>query len=258
MTGILRLATPVRLTSRKQKVEDWSEYPLLTQKGIDLIKWYFPPRVCLTPGRYGSYKDYGESTWRIGYGSKKLGKHTVSRTEIATQEEVDKQLIEDLKAFSSALRDYIYVPLNNSKKAALLSFAHDLGLAAFKECRLLKLINQLASKTEIISEWSPYINQIWFSGGNRTVDRRRTELNVFYAADKEIPTQLKHNCNVEFCLLNLPETYNGASNQIKAIEYLEAKILEWDPDGRSLRHFYRLWGQKPAGLGSRPRPLNVD
>jgi hypothetical protein len=82
--------------------------------------------------------------------------------------------------------------------------------------------------------------------------------NMFYAADKEIPTQLKHSCNVEFCLLNLPETYNGASNQIKAIEYLESKILEWDPDGRSLRHFYRLWSQKPAGLGSPPRPLNVD
>lgn len=246
------------MKSRKQQVEDWSDYPLLTQKGIDLIKSYFPPRVCLSPGRYGSYKDYGESIWRIGYGSKELKKHTVSRTEVATQEEIEKQLIEDLKAFSNAISNYIYVPLNENKKAALLSFAHDLGLASFKECRLLKLINQLASKTEIINEWSPYINKIWFSGGNRTVDRRRTELNTFYAADKEIPTYVEHKCKVKYCLLNLAETYNGAPNQIKAVEYLESKLLEWDPDGRTLQHFYKLWRQKPAGLGSPQRPLSID
>ena len=255
---ILRSATTARLKSRKEKAEDWSYYPLLTQKGIDLIKWYFPPRICLNPGRYGSYRDYGENIWRIGYGSKKIGKHTVSRYEVATEAQVNKQLIEDLKVFSNSMCEYIYVPLNDNKKAALLSFAHDLGLATFKDCRLLKLINELAPKTEIIREWSPYINKIWFSGGNRTVDRRRVELNTFYAADKEIPTQIKHNCSVEYCLLNLAETFNGAPNQIKAVEYLESKLLDWDPDGRSLRHFFRLWSQKPGGLGSAPRPLNTD
>jgi len=246
------------LKSRKEYVEDWSDYPLLTQKGIDLIKLYSVPRVCLTPGRYGSYRDYGESIWRIGYGSKNLGKYIVNRSEVATQEQIDKQFVEDLKVFSNAIRDYVYVPLNNNKKAALLSFAHDLGIQSFKNCRLLELINSLASKTEIIREWSPYINKIWFSGGSRVVDRRRTELNLFYAADKEIPTQVKHNCQTEYCLLNLAETFNGAPNQIKAVEYLESKLLDWDPDGRSLRHFLRLWSQKPAGLGSAPRPLNID
>lgn len=246
------------MKSRKNKVEDWSEYPFLTQKGIDLIKHYFTPRICLTPGRYGSYRDYGESTWRIGYGSKKLGKHTVSRSEIATQAEIDAQLVEDLKEFSNTLRDYVYVPLNTNKKAALLSFAHDVGVQSFKNCRLLELINTLAPKSEIISEWSPYINTLWFSGGTRTVDRRRTELNTFYAADKEIPTHIKHSCQLDYCLLNLAETFNGAPNQIKAIEYLESKLLDWDSDGRVLRHFFRLWSQKPAGLGSPPRPLSID
>ena len=246
------------MKSRKKEVDDWSDYPLLTQKGIDLIRWYCPPRICLSPGRYGSYRDYGESIWRIGYGSKKLGKHTISRSEIATEAEIDKQLVEDLKLFSNAIQNYIYVPLNTNKKAALLSFAHDLGLASFKECRLLNLINRLAPKNEIISEWSPYINTIWLSGGARTVDRRRTELNTFFAADKEIPTQVKHNCAVDYCLLNLVETFNGAPNQIKAIEYLENKILEWDQDGRSLRHFFRLWGQTPSGLGSAPRSPSTD
>ncbi len=246
------------MKSRKDLPEDWSEYPFLTQKGIDIIKWYFPPRVCLSPGRYGSYKDYGESIWRIGYGSKKLGRHVVSRSEVATEEQIEKQLVEDLKLFSNQVKNYVYVPLNNNKKAAILSFAHNIGLTSFKNCRLLELINTLAPKTEIIREWSPYINTIWFSGGNRIVDRRRTELNTFYAADKEIPTQIKHNCKVEYCFLNLAETYNGSPTQIKAIEYLEDKFKEWDVDGRTLRHFFRLWRQKPAGLGSPPRPLSTD
>lgn len=246
------------MKSRKIEVEDWSEYPFLTQKGIDIIKYYFTPRVCLSPGRYGSYKDYGESIWRIGYGSKKLGKYTVGRSEVATQEQIDRQLVEDLKVFSNSLCDYVYVPLNESKKAALLSFAHDVGMQSFKNCRLLHLINTLAPKSKIIEEWSPYINKIWLSGGARIVDRRRTELNTFYAADKEIPTHVRHDCKLEYCLLNLAETFNGAPNQIKAIEYLEAKLSDWDSEGRALRHFFRLWSQKPAGLGFPPRLLSND
>ena len=85
-------------------------------------------------------------------------------------------------------------------------------------------------------------------------DRRRAELNTFLSADKEIPTFTKHNCQTSVCLLNLAETYNGAPNQVKAVEYLEKKIKEWDPTGHALRRFYRLWSQPPAGLGNQVRP----
>ena len=54
-------------------------------------------------------------------------------------------------------------------------------------------------------------------------DRRREELNIYLSADKEIPTFTKHSCHTSICLLNLAETYNGAPNQVKAIEYLEKK-----------------------------------
>ena len=85
-------------------------------------------------------------------------------------------------------------------------------------------------------------------------DRRRAELNAFLSADKEIPTFTRHTCQTSICLLNLTETYNGAPNQIKAVEYLEKKIKEWDPTGHALRRFYRLWSQPPAGLGNQVRP----
>ena len=210
------------------------------------------PRTNIGMGRYASYKEYGVDIWRIGYGSKKLGKRWLSSTDKATEEEIDLQLEEDLKEFSDLVANYIFVPLNTNRKAALLSFAYSIGICSFKTCRLLELINSSAGKTKFIREWSPYINQIWLSGGDLMRDRRRVELDTYYSADKENPTLVPHRCRVKRCLLNLPETYTGVPNQLKAIEYLEKKLAEWDPSGEVLRQFFRYWTQKPTGLGSPP------
>ena len=248
------LVTAVTLSSHKnQKLRTrWKEHPFLTRKGINLIRTHSMPRTNIGMGRYASYKEYGEDIWRIGYGSKKLGKRWLSSTDKATEEEIDLQLEEDLKEFSDLVANYIFVPLNTNRKAALLSFAYSIGICSFKTCRLLDLINSSAGKTKIIREWSPYINQIWLSGGDLMRDRRRVELDTYYAADKEIPTLVPHRCRVKRCLLNLPETYTGVPNQLKAIEYLEKKLAEWDPSGEVLRQFFRYWTQKPTGLGSPP------
>ena len=64
------------------------------------------------------------------------------------------------------------------------------------------------------------------SGGDLMVARRRAEVDMYFAADKEIPTFYRHNCHTEACLLNLVETYNGSSNQIKGIELFGEKNLK--------------------------------
>jgi GH24 family phage-related lysozyme (muramidase) len=204
-------------------------------------------------GRFASYKEYGEDFWRIGYGSKRINKHVVGFQEFATRTQIDAQFVEDLKEFSKQIEPYIFVPLNKNRRAAVLSFAHNLGVCGFKESRLLELINRHAKKNEIIREWSPYINKIWLSGGDLIIGRRRAELDTYLAADKEIPTFTEHHCKLKTCLLNLPETYTGVANQIRAIEYLEGKLQSWDPSGHALKHFFRLWNEKPSGLGSPPR-----
>lgn len=208
-------------------------------------------------GRYASYKEYGEDIWRIGYGSKKLGKRWVGAFEKATQEQVDAQLLEDLKEFSSLVEQYVFVPLNSNRKAALLSFAHSVGICSFKTCRLLDLINNTASKKDIIREWSPYINTIWQCGGENLINRRRAEVDTYFSPDKQISTLFQHTCDSKYCLLNLAETYNGSPNQIKAIEYLERKLNSWDPSGEAQRRFWRYWTEKPIGLSSqRPQKNN--
>ena len=142
-------------------------------------------------GLFGSYKDYGESDYRIGYGNISLWNRRVGMHDKATREEVETQLVEDLKIFSSQVEQYVYVPLNRARKGAVLSFAHSIGLLAFKNSRLLELINRHASKTEIIKEWSPYINRYWLSGGDGMRDRRRAELDLFSLQTKRF--QLSQN-----------------------------------------------------------------
>ena len=159
------------------------------------------------------------------------------------------------KAFNvDQVQQYVYVPLNRNRKAAVLSFAYSLGILGFKNSRLLELINSHASKRELIKEWSPYINKYWLSGGELMRDRRRTELNTYFAADVKIPSFVRHDCHTSVCLLNLPETYTGSPSQIKAVEYLEKKIKDWDPSGHVIRRFYRLWSTPPRGLGNQERP----
>jgi GH24 family phage-related lysozyme (muramidase) len=245
--------------SRKKKQEDeLQNHPFLTERGIELIRRYTAPRTDVGMGRFASYKDYGEDIWRIGYGSKKLGKRWVSWHEKATRKQIETQLVEDLKEFSDLVAQYIFVPLNDNKKAAILSFAHSLSFSSFKECKLLDLINSLAPKKDIIREWSPYINTIWRSAGEKMIERRRVELDLYLAPDKEVPTQVQHKCATKICLLNLADTYNGSPTQIKAIEYLERKMVEWDPSGESLRRFFRYWSEKPSSLSSPPRQGSND
>ena len=95
------------------------------------------------------------------------------------------------------------------------------------------------------------------SGGDLMTSRRRSELDMYFAADKEIPTFYRHTCHAEVCLLNIAETYNGSATQVKGIEYLEKKLKELDPSGEILRKFFRYWNSTPSGLGS-PLRRKVD
>ena len=232
-------------------------YPFFSEKGYKLTKSHTSARTYVGLDTYASYKDFGESTWKIGYGSEQLNGYYLNSKDKATQEDIDKQFYLDLKEFSNKLKDYVFVKLNNNRKAALLSFAHSVGIQSFKSCKLLDLINSYSSKRKIIKEWSPYINTYWMSGGDRMIERRRVELDMYFAADKEIPTFYNHTCHTKVCLLNLAETYNGTANQIKGIEYLEEKFNQLDPSGKILRQFFRYWNEKPSGLGS-PKRAKVD
>ena len=132
------------------------KYKLFTEKGYQLTEKYTVPRISLGMGRYAAYKNFGEDSWKIGYGSETIDDHYLNAEDKASQEDIDKQFYKDLKVFSKEAEKYIFVNLNKNKRAALLSFAHSIGLCSFKSCRLLDLINSYSSKNKVIKEESLY------------------------------------------------------------------------------------------------------
>ena len=83
----------------------------------------------------------------------------------ATQEDIDKQFYIDLKEFSKKLKDYVFVNLNTNRRAALLSFAHSIGIQSFKTCKLLDLINSYSSKTKNYKRMESiykYLLDVWW------------------------------------------------------------------------------------------------
>ena len=222
----------------------------LNEHSLRIIKHYNLARTLTGSGHFASYKDYGESIWRIGYGSMEIHGKVVTPKTRATQKEINEQLKIDLEILSHKLSKIIYWPLNSKKKAAVISYAFSNGFISFKNSQLFELINSGCHKKKLIKEWSPFINKAWLNKSDFIIDQRRSELNLFLAADKEVPTFLPHKCKSKYCLLNIHETYNGNVNQIKGINYLEKKIQELDPSGDVLRRFFRYWNQEPGNLGS--------
>jgi GH24 family phage-related lysozyme (muramidase) len=200
--------------------------------------------------RYAPYRAKEDGPWFIGYGSKRIGRSAVTPFIRCNRKEIEKQLERDLEEFVFILQDLIFFPLNEKKKAAVLSYAYSIGITKFKDCRLLSLINSNADRTEIIKEWSPFINKelLW---NTKLTDRRRSELDLYLQPDTDVPLLVEHQCKLPKCLLNIAENFNGSPQQVKAIEFLEEHLLRLDPKHEIIDEFFRLWNQRPKATGSR-------
>jgi GH24 family phage-related lysozyme (muramidase) len=229
-----------------------------TEYAFELVRRYTPCRIHVGFERYSSYKATEEDgPWLIGYGSKKLGRHTVTPFTKASRKEVEEQLSRDLEIFAEYVGDLVYMPLNEKKKGAVVSYAESVGLSYFKDCKLLSLINKGATKTEIIREWSPFIKKYSQSDQNY-VDRRRTELDLFLQNDIEVPLLVEHKCVLPQCLLNIAVNYCGTPQQVAAIEYLENELVKLNPGGEIVDKFFKMWNQKLLATGSRSSFLESD
>ena len=222
------------------------------------MRRYSPCRIHVGLEEYTSYKANKEDgPWLIGYGSKKIGRQTVTPFTKVTRREIDQQLKKDLEVLSEYVADLIYMPLNEKKRGAVLSYAESIGLISFKECKLLELINNNASKTEIIKEWSPFMRKNYQSNTNLR-DRRRSELDLYLQSDVEAPLLVEHKCLMPQCLLDIAENYKRTPQQVKAIEYLEQELSLLDPERKIVSNFFKLWNEQPRATGSRSSFLEAD
>lgn len=83
-----------------------------------------------------AYKDTG-GVWTIGYG------HTKGVTErsICTKDQAEQWLRDDLAAAEKCVAGAVTVPLGDNQFAALCLFVFNVGVEAFKNSTLLKLLN---------------------------------------------------------------------------------------------------------------------
>lgn len=102
----------------------------ISKLGLDLIKQWEGLRL-------KAYLDIG-GVLTIGYG------HTgadVKPNQTITLSEAEALLLKDLAKFEAGVEQLVRVPLNDNQFSALVAFSFNVGLNAFKNSTLLKVLN---------------------------------------------------------------------------------------------------------------------
>lgn len=113
------------------------------------------------------------NVWTIGWG------HTKSVTPgmTITQLGADQLLDQDLEKYIKAVRNYVKVSLNQNQFDALTSFCFNVGIGAFQNSTLLRVLNQ--------GNYQKAANQFlrWNQAGGKViqglVNRRKAEKELF-------------------------------------------------------------------------------
>jgi len=117
--------------------------------------------------------DDGVGVLTIGYG------HTqgVNWGQTITQLQAEELLKQDLNYFEQSVTTLVKVPLTENQFAALVSFTFNVGVGAFSESTLLRLLNQ--------KDYRAAADQFqrWVNGGGKEmaglVRRREAERTLF-------------------------------------------------------------------------------
>jgi lysozyme len=142
----------------------------MTEEGLALIR--------RSEGFRGqAYRD-AVGVWTIGYGHTSLaGPPAVGPGLRITEAEGNAILARDVERFAAGVRAAVQVPLSDAQFAALVSFAFNVGLGAFRNSSVLKAVNagDFAAVPERLA--------LWVKAGGRTlpglVKRRAAEGALF-------------------------------------------------------------------------------
>lgn len=150
-------------------------------RNMDSIKGTFTDLIKQFEGlKLQAYKDIA-GIWTIGYGLTRYPDGTkVKQGDKITQQQAEAYFQETLQKFAQGVEDSIKTKVNNNQFAALVSFAYNVGLNAFKESTLLKLVNENPNNPAIEAQFMRWVN----AGGRPVqglVNRRRHEANLYFS-----------------------------------------------------------------------------
>ena len=160
-----------------------------------------------------AYKDSG-GVWTIGYGHTAMaGSPQPYQGQVITAAEAESILLKDLTQYEAAVENNVNVKLNDNQFAALVSFAFNVGIHAFKNSTLLKKLNQGnfdAVPTELM-KWTK-------AGGKKLqglVNRRRAEgylwMEGAFVTSKDVVPEQK-TVNPELNLEGIGQVATAASS----------------------------------------------
>jgi lysozyme len=108
----------------------------INSKGLNLVKEFEGLRL-------KAYLDVvGIPT--IGYGSTyySSGRKVTLNDSLSSIEEAEELLLNTLENFEETVSENVKVPLNSNQFSALVSFVYNIGITAFKNSTLLRVLNQ--------------------------------------------------------------------------------------------------------------------
>lgn len=129
-----------------------------------------------------------------------------------TQQRADELFLQDLAKFERGVQDLVKVRVSENQFGALVSFAYNVGLGAFKESTLLRLVNE-AKFQAASNEFEK-----WTNGGDPPkpmgglIRRRRKERELFLKSSidgkasvkakvKPIPQHESDTCGITSCAM---------------------------------------------------------
>lgn len=146
----------------------------LNQKTIDQIK--------KSEGlRLEAYPDPGSKNGlpvTIGYGTTRINGKPVSRNLKITEKQAEEYLRVDLEKFADGVRKLIKVKLNDNQFGALVSFAYNIGLEAFANSTLLRLLNagDYSSVPAQMRRWNKNDGKVM----QGLINRREDEIKLWF------------------------------------------------------------------------------
>lgn len=127
-----------------------------------------------------AYKDIA-GVWTIGYGLTRYPNgQKVKEGDNISQEQANEYLKQTLQKFAQDVEDSIKSKVNNKQFSALVSFAYNVGITAFRESTLLKLVNKNPNDPNIKQEFMR-----WTYAKGKQVEglrkRRELESNLYFS-----------------------------------------------------------------------------
>lgn len=115
----------------------------------------------------------------IGYGHTK----DIKLGDTCTQEQADKWLEEESNEFTFGILSYVNVGLNPNQLEALTCFVYNIGLEAFRNSTMLKLLNEgkFLEASNQFDRWNKDNGKIVAGLTNRRADEKRL-FNTPYVA----------------------------------------------------------------------------